>query len=62
MGLVKQNWLLRKESAVARVIEEGKFKTYDMGGDTKTIEMAEAKSPLIFSIICLTAKTQRMQR
>ncbi|KAB2907918.1 MAG: isocitrate/isopropylmalate dehydrogenase family protein [Ignavibacteriales bacterium] len=30
------------ENAVARVIQEGKFKTYDMGGDTKTLEMAEA--------------------
>lgn len=30
------------ENAVANVIEEGKVKTYDMGGENSTIEMAEA--------------------
>ena len=30
------------EAAVAAVIKEGKARTYDMGGDTKTLEMAEA--------------------
>jgi isocitrate/isopropylmalate dehydrogenase len=30
------------ERAVARVIQEGKVKTYDMGGSHKTLEMAEA--------------------
>ncbi|MFZ2491207.1 MAG: isocitrate/isopropylmalate dehydrogenase family protein [Thermoanaerobaculia bacterium] len=32
----------RIEEAVAAVIAEGKAKTYDMGGSTKTLEMAEA--------------------
>ncbi|HTY09287.1 MAG TPA: isocitrate/isopropylmalate dehydrogenase family protein [Candidatus Edwardsbacteria bacterium] len=30
------------EAAVAAVIAEGKARTYDMGGDTKTLEMAQA--------------------
>jgi isocitrate/isopropylmalate dehydrogenase len=30
------------ENAIAKVIKEGKAKTYDMGGDTTTLEMAEA--------------------
>lgn len=30
------------ENAVAKVIEEGKVKTYDMGGENSTIEMAKA--------------------
>ena len=30
------------EAAVAAVIAEGKFRTYDMGGKTTTTEMAEA--------------------
>jgi isocitrate/isopropylmalate dehydrogenase len=30
------------ERAVAAVIQEGKVRTYDMGGDSKTLEMAEA--------------------
>lgn len=30
------------EDAVAAVIKEGKHRTYDMGGDTKTLAMAEA--------------------
>jgi 3-isopropylmalate dehydrogenase len=32
----------RIEKAVAAVIAEGKARTYDMGGDTKTLEMGEA--------------------
>ena len=32
----------RIEDAVAAVIKEGKYRTYDMGGDTTTSEMAEA--------------------
>lgn len=34
----------RLEKAIAEVIEEGKVKTYDMGGNATTIEMAEAIS------------------
>ena len=30
------------ERAVAAVIQEGKVRTYDMGGDSKTLEMAKA--------------------
>ena len=30
------------ENAVAAVVREGKIKTYDMGGEHKTLEMAEA--------------------
>jgi isocitrate/isopropylmalate dehydrogenase len=30
------------EKAVAEVIKEGKTKTYDMGGNSKTLEMAKA--------------------
>ena len=32
----------RLESAVAAVIKEGKVRTYDMGGNNKTLEMAKA--------------------
>ena len=32
----------RIESAVARVIEEGQVKTYDMGGTASTLDMAKA--------------------
>jgi len=32
----------RLESAVAEVIREGKFKTYDMGGNSSTLDMARA--------------------
>jgi isocitrate/isopropylmalate dehydrogenase len=31
----------RIEGAVAKVIKEGKVRTYDMGGKSKTMEMAE---------------------
>jgi len=34
----------RLEKAVAEVIKEGKIKTYDMGGSSKTLEMAKAIS------------------
>jgi isocitrate/isopropylmalate dehydrogenase len=30
------------EKATAQVIAEGKVRTYDMGGSSKTLEMAEA--------------------
>ena len=33
---------VRLESAIASVIEEGKIRTYDMGGKNTTLEMAEA--------------------
>jgi isocitrate/isopropylmalate dehydrogenase len=33
---------LAPESAVAKVIKEGKVKTYDMGGKATTTEMAQA--------------------
>jgi isocitrate/isopropylmalate dehydrogenase len=33
---------VKVESAVAHVIQEGRVKTYDMGGNHKTLEMAEA--------------------
>ena len=32
----------RLETAVARVIAEGKVRTYDMGGNATTLEMAKA--------------------
>jgi 3-isopropylmalate dehydrogenase len=32
----------RLEEAVAKVIAEGKVRTYDMGGENTTLEMAEA--------------------
>ncbi len=32
----------RLEKAVAEVIAEGKVRTYDMGGSSKTLEMAKA--------------------
>jgi 3-isopropylmalate dehydrogenase len=42
------DWLGEKEmgakieKAVAAIIKEGKVRTYDMGGNSKTLEMAEA--------------------
>jgi isocitrate/isopropylmalate dehydrogenase len=33
---------VKVESAVAHVIQEGRVKTYDMGGNHKTLEMAES--------------------
>jgi isocitrate/isopropylmalate dehydrogenase len=35
------------QKAVAQVIEEGKVRTYDMGGSSKTLEMAQAIAALI---------------
>jgi 3-isopropylmalate dehydrogenase len=35
------------ERAIARVIEEGKVRTYDMGGEDSTMEMAEAVAAFI---------------
>jgi 3-isopropylmalate dehydrogenase len=32
----------RLESAIARVIKEGKVRTYDMGGKDSTLDVAEA--------------------
>src|SRR5690349_16923936 len=32
----------RLESAIARVIKEGKVRTYDMGGNASTLDMAKA--------------------
>ena len=32
----------RLESAIARVIAEGKVRTYDMGGDASTLDVAKA--------------------
>jgi isocitrate/isopropylmalate dehydrogenase len=32
----------RLESAIARVIKEGKVRTYDMGGKNSTLEVAKA--------------------
>jgi isocitrate/isopropylmalate dehydrogenase len=32
----------RLETAVARVIAEGKVRTYDMGGKTSTLDVAKA--------------------
>ncbi|HDI23724.1 MAG TPA: isocitrate/isopropylmalate dehydrogenase family protein, partial [Thermoplasmatales archaeon] len=29
------------ENAIAKVIEEGKVRTYDMGGNSSTLEVAE---------------------
>jgi len=34
----------RLEAAIARVVREGKVRTYDMGGDNTTLEVAEAVS------------------
>ncbi len=30
------------DAGIARVIEEGKVRTYDLGGDSTTIQMAQA--------------------
>ncbi|MBX6326063.1 MAG: hypothetical protein IRY93_08495 [Chthoniobacterales bacterium] len=32
----------RLESAIARVIKEGKVRTYDMGGNASTLDVARA--------------------
>jgi len=35
---------LRLESAIAKVIKQGKVKTYDMGGNSTSLEVAEEVS------------------
>ena len=40
--LNKQEWAAKLEKAVGKVIEEGKVRTYDMGGSSSTLEMGEA--------------------
>ena len=42
--LNEKDMAARLENAIAKVIKEGKAKTYDMGGNTTTLEMAEAVS------------------
>jgi 3-isopropylmalate dehydrogenase len=37
-------WTNRLEAAIARVIREGKVRTYVMGGTNSTLEVAEAVS------------------
>jgi 3-isopropylmalate dehydrogenase len=47
-GKLMLDWLGEKEkaakleAAIARVIAEGRVRTYDMGGQATTLEMAEA--------------------
>jgi isocitrate/isopropylmalate dehydrogenase len=36
------HWRFRLESAIARVIAEGKVRTYDMGGKDSTLDVAKA--------------------
>jgi 3-isopropylmalate dehydrogenase len=40
--LGEKDMAVRMENAVAEVIQEGKARTYDMGGTTTTTGMAEA--------------------
>jgi len=40
--LNEKDMAARLENAIAKVIKDGKAKTYDMGGNTSTLEMAEA--------------------
>ena len=40
--LGEKDMAVRLEKATAAVIQEGKVRTYDMGGASKTLEMAEA--------------------
>ena len=35
-------WRFRREAAVARVIAEGKVRTYDMGGKNSSLDVAKA--------------------
>jgi len=37
----------RLEKAISRIIAEGKYRTYDMGGDSSTLEVAEAVAELL---------------
>ena len=41
-GQREKDMAKRLESAVARVIKEGKVRTYDMGGKDSTLDMAKA--------------------
>src|SRR5438034_11821584 len=36
------HWSFRLEAAIARVIAEGKVRTYDMGGNDSTLDVAKA--------------------
>ena len=41
---LKENGMAtRLESAIARVIAEGNVRTYDMGGNASTLDMAKAR-------------------
>jgi 3-isopropylmalate dehydrogenase len=40
--LKEDDMAARLENAVARVIKEGKVRTYDMGGNASTLDMAKA--------------------
>jgi len=39
--LGETEWATRLESAISRVVSEGRVKTYDMGGSSSTLEVAE---------------------
>ncbi|HDO19491.1 MAG TPA: isocitrate/isopropylmalate dehydrogenase family protein, partial [Thermoplasmatales archaeon] len=39
--LGEKKWANKLENAIAKVVEEGKVKTYDMGGNNTTLEVAE---------------------
>jgi len=40
--LKENDMATRLENAIARVIKEGKVRTYDMGGKNSTLEVAKA--------------------
>ena len=40
--LKEEDMAIRLESAIARVIAEGKVRTYDMGGKDSTLDVAKA--------------------
>jgi len=40
--LKEKEMATRLESAIARVIKEGKVRTYDMGGEDSTLDVAKA--------------------
>jgi isocitrate dehydrogenase (NAD+) len=42
--LKESDMATRLESAIARVIKEGKVRTYDMGGKASTLDVAKAIS------------------
>ena len=39
--LGEKKWANKLENAIAKVVEEGKVRTYDMGGNNTTLEVAE---------------------